>query len=145
MFVKQQTQKLIFLLCTLIMTFLAPPVLAGTAFYELRNGQQGTHQYSINSFTKNQHGMILEVVWDNGVQSTYYLGRSGDLKVDDGSSGTWTYNSARDALVLNVNEVGRFVLELETESYTSRYYWDGPADGCRNVLTGEFVSGHLCR
>lgn len=89
--------------------------------------------------------MILEVSWDNGVQSTYYIGRSGDLKVDDGSSGTWTYNSARNALVFNVYEVGRFVFELGAESYQSRYYWDGPADGCRNALTGEFVSGHLCR
>lgn len=89
--------------------------------------------------------MILEVIWDNGVQSIYYLGRSGDLKVDDGSSGTWTYNSVRDALVLNIFKVGKFIFDMGRENYQAQYYWDGPADGCRNVLTGEFVSGHLCR
>jgi len=144
-FIKQQFRKIILTFFSIIITSTATPALAGTAFYQLENGQQEVHQYTINSVTKNRHGIILEVVWDNGIESTYYLGRSGDLRVDDGNYGTWSYNSTRNAIVLNVSKVGKFVLELGTESYQSIYYWDEPADGCRNMLTGEFVSGHLCR
>ena len=145
MFLRQHSQKIIAFLCPLIIASITSPCLAETAAYELLNGKQGIHQYQVNSFMRNQHGIILGVIWDNGIESTYYLGRSGDLKVDDGSSGSWTYDSLRDLLILNVSQVGTFVFDMGSDSYQSRYYWDEPAAGCRDVLTGEFVSGHLCR
>lgn len=115
------------------------------AVYRLVNGRERVHQYTLRSLTRNQHGVILGVNWDNGIRSTYYLGRSGDLLIDDGTNGTWAYNPRENLLVLTVFSVGTFVFNMNDDCYSARYYWDAPADGCRDIITGQFVSGHWCR
>jgi hypothetical protein len=131
---------------TLVLIFVNP-ASAGVAGFRLFNGSQGLHQYLITSFTRNIHGMVLNITWDNGIKSIYYLGRGGDLLVDDGHTGTWDYNSVQKSLILNVRNVGIFSFDLSSKDFSqvSRYYWDSPIDLCRDSLTGRPVSDYKCQ
>lgn len=140
MFLKKN-QKLLPIIITFFFFLLANPAIANNAIIKLQNGEERTRRYTITNFTSNQNGFILEVNWDNGVESTYYLGRSNDLRVDDGKKGLWmydqSYDEGRGALVLNVIDVGTFILEMESETFNYFYYWHDPPDDCRHALTGR--------
>ena len=123
------------------------PSTAGFAKFKLLDRQLDLHQYVITSFIGNIHGMILNITWDNGIKSAYYLGKDGDLLVDDGSTGTWGYNIESKTLNLDVYKVGVFSFNLSNKdgSPTSRYYWDNPLNLCRDILAGRPVCDYQCQ